>query len=179
MHLVNVLLGFSCFVLGMVVREFVPSYFRKKDENLATKEDVAKITELQKAVEHRFNELLEESKQRHTLRLAALDRRLGAHQEAFALWRELLASVYTDAIGTVVLRCQGWWENNCLYLEPVVRDSFVRAYSAAHCHNAYHQSRVDPKTLSDNWAEIAGFPTVLFEAIQLPPINQADVEKVL
>jgi hypothetical protein len=88
---INILIAAAAFFAGLVVREFLPSYLRRKGENLATKEDIAAITELQKAVEHRFNELLEDSKQRHALRLAALDRRLAAHQEAFSLWRELLA----------------------------------------------------------------------------------------
>ena len=39
-----------CFLLGLFVRDFLPSYARKKGENLATKEDIAKITELQEEV---------------------------------------------------------------------------------------------------------------------------------
>lgn len=38
------LTGLSAFILGLIVDRFLPSYFSKKGENLATKEDVGKIT---------------------------------------------------------------------------------------------------------------------------------------
>lgn len=179
MTLVEILIALLAFLLGLVAREFLPSYFRKKGENLATKEDVAEITDLQKAVEHRFNDLIENSKQRHALRLAAIDRRLAVHQEAFLHWRELLAGTHTETVGTVVLKCQEWWEKNCLYLEPDVRDAFVRAYSAANSHHAYVQARADSKIIEENWSAIVAFPKVLFDAIQLPSITQADAVQVL
>ncbi|MGF6575091.1 hypothetical protein ABH945_007220 [Paraburkholderia sp. GAS333] len=179
MTLVGILGCALAFLIGLIVREFLPGYLRKKGENLATKEDIAELTNLQKGVEHRFNEIIENSKQRHDLRLAALDQRLAAHQEAFTLWRELLAEVHGEKVGPVVLRCQAWWERKCLYLEPTVRDAFVRAYSAASSHHGYTQSRFDVKDVQANWAEIARFPNILFEAIQLPPLQREAAEKVL
>ena len=69
----------------------------------------------------------------HQLRLAALDRRLQAHQEAFALWRGLLADMHDPArIGDAVRKCEDWWNNNCLYLSPDARQAFVQAYLTAH-----------------------------------------------
>lgn len=179
MTLVDILIGILAFLGGLLVREFLPGYFRKKGENLATKEDITELTNLQKGVEHRFNELIENSKQRHGLRLAALDRRLAAHQEAFSLWRELLSNIHGDKVGPVVLRCQEWWEQNCLYLEPSVRDAFVQAYSAAHSHHSYTAALADSKIIDENWREISNFPKVLFDAIQFPPIRQVDAENVL
>jgi hypothetical protein len=179
MTLADFLIVVFAFLLGLFIREFLPGYFRKKGENLATKEDIAELTKLQKGVEHQFNELIESSKQRHTLRIAALDARLEAHQEAFVLWRELLANVHDENVGPVVLRCQEWWEKHCLYLEPGVRDAFVRAYSAASSHHGYKQARFDVKTVQNNWEEFARFPNVLFEAMQLPPLRQDDAEKAL
>jgi hypothetical protein len=179
MTIVGILLCALGFLLGLIVREFLPGYFRKKGENLATKEDIVELTNLQKGVEHRFNEIIENSKQRHDLRLAALDQRLAAHQEAFSLWRELLSEVHGEKIGPVVLRCQAWWEKNCLYLEPSVRDAFVRAYSAGSSHHGYTQARFDVKDVQANWAEVTRFPNVLFEAIKLPPLQQDAAEKVL
>lgn len=167
MTLLNIPLVLLAFLLGMMVREFLLGYSRRKGETLATKEDIAAITNLQKAVEHRFNELIENSKRRHTLRLAAPNRRFAAHQEAFSLWRQLLGGTHTEAVGPIVMRCQGWWERNCLYLEPDVRDAFVCAYSAAHVYHAYVQARADANIIQENWSEITRFPKVLFEAIQL------------
>ena len=163
----------------MVVREFMPGYLRKKGENLATKEDIAELTRLQEEVKHDFDSLLETSKQRHGLRLAALDRRLQVHQESFALWREILSNRSPETIGPVVFKCQEWWEKNCLYLEPDVRDAFVAAYTAAHTHSAYLQVRADSRIITENWDIISRFPKILFRAIQLPPLNDVDTTPLL
>lgn len=113
MNLVSVLVASVAFLLGLLTREFLPGYFRKKGENLATKEDIAEITKLQKAVEHRFNELIENSKQRHTLRTLVADKRLEAHQQAFLRVKHLLAA-RQDA--DVIAECRGWMDAHCLYL---------------------------------------------------------------
>lgn len=100
MTLVDILIGILAFLLGLLVREFVPSYFRKKGENLATKEDIAEITRSQKEVEHRFNELIEESKQRHALRMAEQtiqhERQQEAVKQAFDSARSHMAVVAFD-----------------------------------------------------------------------------------
>jgi len=46
MTLVEILIVLLAFLVGMVVREFMPGYLRKKGENLATKEDIAELTRL-------------------------------------------------------------------------------------------------------------------------------------
>lgn len=111
--------------------------------------------------------------------MAALDRRLQAHQEAFALWREVLNNTHTEGIGKVVLKCQDWWEKNCLYLEPQVREAFVAAYSAAHSHSAYVQGRAEAALIKDNWEQIIKFPNILFEAVQLPPLSETETKAVV
>ncbi len=63
-------------------------------------------------------------KGKHQLRMAALDRRSEAHQEAFALCRKLVSSVHHENIGEVVMECQYWWNKNCLYLGPEAREAF-------------------------------------------------------
>jgi hypothetical protein len=166
-------------VAWLFLRSYLPSYFSKKAENLATREDIAGITDEIESVKTQYAVLIEETKAKHQLRMAALDRRLQAHQEAFTLWREILGGVHTEEIGKVVLKCQEWWEKNCLYLEPKVRDAFVAAYSAAHSHHAYVQARADSKILTDNWEQITKFPNVLFEAIQLPPLTEAETKALI
>ncbi len=117
-------------VVFSLIKSFIPSYLAKKAENLATREDIAAITYEIEHVRSEYAFLIEQLKAKHQLRMAALDRRLQAHQEAFELWRELLEAAHTDGIGKVVMKCQSWWERNCLYLEPKVREAFVAAYSA-------------------------------------------------
>jgi len=68
----------------------------------------------------------------HQLRLAAVDKRLQTHQKAYALWRKLQYTTYDDEkLLETVTECRVWWEQNCLYLEPVAREAFVKAYSIA------------------------------------------------
>lgn len=166
-------------VAWLFLRSYLPSYFSKKAENLATREDIAAITHQIESVKTQYAVLIEETKAKHQLRMAALDRRLQVHQEAFTLWREIPGGVHTEEIGKVVLKCQEWWEKNCLYLEPEVRDAFVAAYSAAHSHHAYVQARAESKILTENWELITKFPNVLFEAIQLPPLTEAEAKALI
>lgn len=163
------------FIAWLLLKSYATNYLSKKGENLATREDIAAITDEIEGVKAQYTLLVENSKAKHQLRMAALDRRLQAHQESFTLWREVFGSVYTDEIGGVVLKCQNWWEQNCLYLEPQVRDAFVNAYSAAHSHNSYVKSRAEGNIVPENWARITSFPNILFESVQLPPLT--DVEK--
>lgn len=72
---------------------------------------------------------------RHQLRIAALEKRLEAHQHAYTLWRKLLfADKRSKEIYDVVMECQDWWENNCLYLSSSAREAFFRAYHSARDH---------------------------------------------
>lgn len=179
--------GFEALIAGAVVflllKFFLPGYLSEKGKNLATKEDIAKITDEIERVKSQYAVLLEELKAKHQLRLAAIDRRLEAHQEAFTLWRELLAHTHTEEVGKAVIKCQDWWEKNCLYLEPNVREAFSDAYSAAHTHNALLQGRSNVELVKENWERITKAGQIILEAAQLPGLTTvekkelADMEK--
>lgn len=162
------------FVVFALIKSFIPSYLAKKAENLATREDIAAITHEIERARSEYAVLIEQLKARNQLRMAALDRRLQSHQEAFELWRELLGAVHTDGIGKVVMKCQSWWERNCLYLEPMVREAFVAAYSSAHTHHALVRGRADNKDIRESWDTITRFPNTIFEAIQLPALTEVE-----
>lgn len=179
--------GFEAVIAGAVVflllKFFLPGYLSEKGKNLATKEDIAKITDEIERVKSQYAVLLEELKAKHQLRLAAIDRRLEAHQEAFTLWRELLSHTHTEEVGNAVIKCQDWWEKNCLYLEPNVREAFSDAYSAAHTHNALLQGRSNVELVKENWERITRAGQIILEAAQLPGFTTvekkelADMEK--
>jgi hypothetical protein len=172
--------GVVAFAIGwLFLKSYFPPYLSKKAENLATREDIAAITHEIEGVRTQYAVLIEESKAKHQLRLAAIDRRLQAHQEAFSLWRELMSGTHTQEIGKVVLKCQDWWEKNCLYLEPKVREAFVAAYSAASSHNGHLQARADSKIITENWNLIIAFPNIIFAAIQLPPLSETEAKALL
>lgn len=166
----------SAGISYLLVKFFVSSYLSEKGKNLATHEDIAAITDKIEGVRAQYTALAEELKARHQLRLAAVDRRLQAHQEAFALWRRLLTVVHTDEVGSIVVECQSWWEQNCIYLEATVREAFVNAYSSAHGHNALIRSRSDVPDIKESWASIIAFPNVLFKAIQLPALSELEAK---
>jgi hypothetical protein len=160
----------------LVVKHFLSSYFSEKGKNLATREDIEVITRTIEGVRTQYMSLVEELKARHQLRLAAVDRRLQAHQEAFTLWRKIMAAVHTEEIGNVVIECQSWWEQNCIYLEPPVRGAFVTAYGAANDHHALVKSRVEVTLIQSSWRQITDFPNVLFQAVQLPELSELEAK---
>jgi len=161
-------------IVALLVKHYLPSYFSEKGRNLATREDISEITKRVEAVRSQYTILAEELKARHQLRLAALDRRLQAHQEAFTQWRRLLESAYDDNIGEVTKQCQEWWEKNCIYLEPGVRQAFVEAYTAAHSHHELVKLRSDAETLQDSWSRITQFPNLVFRTMQLPNLTESE-----
>lgn len=176
-------LGIGGIVGGLLVfvflKSFLPSYLSQKATNLATKEDISEITNHVEQIKSQYALLLEASKARHQLRLAAIDKRLEAHQEALRLWRSMYSAVHTSEIGKAVMECQDWWTENCLYLEPEVRIAFSDAYTAAQCHSSYLNDHTNPQLAKNNWEVIIDFPNQLFAAVQLPPLTSTEVNALL
>jgi hypothetical protein len=157
-----------------VIKHFLSSYLTEKGKNLATREDIEDITRKVEEVRTQYTSLVEELKARHQLRLAAIDRRIQVHQEAFTLWRKVMTDVHTDKVGTVVTDCQSWWEQNCIYLEPNVREGFVTAYRAALDHRSLLRAHEQPNLIKSNWKKITDFPNILFQAIKLPALSELE-----
>jgi hypothetical protein len=178
--LVAVLDRFSIGVLttGLVayffIKHFLSSYLTEKGKNLATREDVESVTRKVEEVRTQYTSLVEELKARHQLRLAAIDRRIQVHQEAFTLWRKVMQTVHTETVGTDVLECQSWWELNCIYLEPAVREGFVTAYRAALEHRVLLGGRAEVNVIESNWKKFTDFPNILFQAVKLPALSELE-----
>lgn len=117
--------------------------------------------------------------QRDRYRLAALDRRLKAHQEAFSHWCTLVANAHKrDSIGDVVNECQSWWNNNCLYLDEDARMAFRQAYICASSHKDFVEYRSNRRLVEENWARIIAAGEALTKAVALPPVAElADENK--
>ena len=173
-------LGLGAIIGGIIVflllKSFVPSYLSEKAKNLATREDVAEITRKIEAVKTEYAAVVESIKATHQLRLAALDQRLKVHQQAFALWRKVVAHTYDDGIGAVVLECQEWWEQNCLFLEPAARDAFVSAYSAASTHQELVRGGLGQlEAIQASWKHIIDAGQTITKSVQLPGLT--DIER--
>ena len=182
---------------------FVQKYLSRKGENLATQEDIAKITHEIEQAKSEYTERLEEIKQqnrlllehaqyKNQLRLAALDRRLEVHQQAFALLQELQdargestknSGVVSREIEDVVAKCGQWWSSNCLYLEENARKKFLMAcYSAPRyptlrarlkdCPSPENEDAIERnmKTLTDALDSIV-------KAVELPSIGKEEYDR--
>jgi len=170
----------------LFARWYLPSYLTEKAKNLATKEDIAKITREVEQVKHEYarrleslahqNRLvLEQGSRRHQLRMAALDRRLEVHQQAYTFWLRLRGSIYKeDEIRAVVIECQNWWGLHCLYLDETVRQAFHDAYVAAANHRELKDAHVEAQTLQKNWDTITSVGEFIVKAVELPPIAGVD-----
>lgn len=163
----------ASFIAWLLIKNCLPSYLSEKGKNLATKEDVAQITRKVEEVRHEYASLVEKLRARQQLRMAAVDRRLQAHQEAFTHWRSLFSNPLEA--GSKVLACQAWWERNCLYLEPSVRQAFLVAYSNAQMRDEFVRMRADSKVITELWGKVMAFPDILFNAVQLPPLTEIEI----
>lgn len=174
--------GFEGFIAGVVafflIKFSLLGYLTEKGKNLATKEDVGEITRIVEGIKTDNSVLLEELKSKHQLKLAAIDRRLEVHQEAFTLWRELMSKVHTVEIHDTVIKCQTWWVKNCLYLEPEAREAFSKAYHSAAAHNGFLQSRDNVELVKQNWSIIIGAGQVILEVVQLPRLTEAELKEL-
>lgn len=178
MLLIGILLG---VLLWHVLMPLLSSYAQAKGKNLADKEDVARLTRLVEDVKQENQLILEQIRMKQQLRLAAVDRRLAAHQEAFAMWRGLMQTVHTPQVTEVVRTCQKWWELNCLYLTAEARGAFMQAYTAAAGHRQILDGPRDPDTRREaqaNWAVIMKAGLHIVEGVNLPALGDAEATDV-
>ena len=120
------LLILVCIALFYGVLVLIASYLKNRGKNLATKKDIETITDKIESVRadyaKKMESIVHENKmirdqlhQRHEMKLAALDKRLSVHQEAYTLWWELMGKANKkDEIGDFVIKCQKWYVNNSL-----------------------------------------------------------------
>lgn len=168
----------------LLCRHFLSGYLAAKGKNLADKEDIAALTRLVEDVKLQTSLTVEQFKAKHQLRMAAVDRRLQAHQEAFALWRKLVANAYDEKnIGSVVMECQSWWEQNCLYLEPEVRRALSDSYIFAAGHKKLVESgsyvpRGDAliASIQESWKRVIDAGNVILAAMELPPLAEQEMK---
>jgi hypothetical protein len=165
---------------------FFLAYFKQKGKNLATQEDIGRITDEIEKVKVQYSEViqniihqnslfLEEVRGRHQLRMAALDRRLQAHQEAFTLWIKLLSNVYSDTIKDVVNECQDWWNKNCIYLDSDSRLAFKNAYHSASLYKELRRDRSREEN-AEEYRLIKDAGQAIVKGAELPPLGDKESE---
>ncbi|KIF54461.1 hypothetical protein [Vibrio owensii] len=171
--------------VALITKFYIPAYLKEKAKNLATKEDISEITEAIEKVRSQYNEKLQELiyqnnvqleglKALNQLRVVAPERRLQAHQEAFALWRKMLSNLHSNERVNVVMECQDWYNQNCLYLSAKSREAFSVAYGALAIHNDLLQDRTQPESVKRNYLEITNAGSIIVQSVELPALS-ADV----
>lgn len=192
------MLTFLWGVFAAGVGAFFGAYFQEKGKNRATSEDIEKLTRVVESVkaesakqlaeiQHQNTVLIEQLRSRNQMRMAAIDKRLQAHQEAFKFWRRLYQHAHSDEIGAIVQECQVWWEDNCLYLDRTARDAFANAYWAASQHKAYlniphtqndASAAAVVQRMTDNWDKIKDAGDIIIKAADLPGLTSVEREEL-
>ena len=157
--------------VSVLVTSAIGAYLAEKFKGVATKEDVAAITRKVEEVRAAFGAQEAAREQQYRLQLAALDKRLAVHQEAYARWRRLFFSVYRPEVGNVVAENQTWLDQNCLYLAREAADAFVAAQGAAWIHSNLLQGETPAADVQANWDKIESCGDKIRAAVGLPSIG--------
>lgn len=160
--------------IGVLLTSAVGTYLAEKLKGVATKEDIADITRKVEEVRASFGAQEAAREQQYRLQLAALDKRLAVHQEAYARWRKLLFSVYDPEVGNIVADNQKWLDNNCLYLALEAMEAFVAAQGAAWVHKDILRTDSpdhEAKVLA-NWEKIDTCGDKIRACVGMPPIGR-------
>ena len=158
---------------------FLGSYLKKKAENVATKQDIEEITKKIEDIRAQYTAQLESYKASlqlsNQLKLAALEKRLQKHQEAYSLWRRLIFNLRNEtAVGPIILECQLFWEENCLYLSEGARSAFQQAiFLAGDFRNI---PRSDPNEVREWFKLITAAGDRIVEAVSLPSLGDDETK---
>ncbi len=179
----GIAVNWQSFLLFTVVAFFAAyfgSYIRRKGQDLATKEDVADITKEIEQVKTTYAKQIEIFSHHNRLRIAAIDRRLEAYQEAFTLWSRLRRKVHKNDSEKIpmVQECQIWWEENCIYLDDESREAFISAIHAVALHSDLTGGKADRKEVEDNWAIINQCGKALTKGAGLPSFGKDEIDKL-
>lgn len=172
-------IAFGSVLWAVFGQKFLVKYLEKKAENLATREDIGRLTYQVESVKAQYRELLEIQRARHQLRASAIERRLEAHQAAYSYWRRLIGAVHGKDIADVVMECQSWWDRNCLYLDARSREAFREAYQAAFQHKDALSDKSNPDLVKENWRVIMAAGPTIVEGAELPSLGELETKTLV
>jgi|GEM_PF-5344839 hypothetical protein len=119
--------------------------------------------------------LIAKGSYRGNLAVAALDKRLDAHQDAYEIWGEIVGAVHnTERIGDVVVKAQEFWKKHCLYLDANSRKAFRDCYFFALDHRELLRGVRNEETkrlIKESWDIIMKPGTALVEGVSLPSLG--------
>ncbi len=171
--------GIGIALIG-AVKLFFGGYITEKGKNLATKEDIADLTRIVEGEKDPFARGLEGYKAINQMRMAAADRRLVAHQEAFELWHEIGENRnQLDLTAEKTKKCRAWWVKNCLYLEAKPREAFIEAIKLADDYfMAVVEDNVNKNTVKSqaNHDALRAIGLVIASAVEVTEMTPLEME---
>ena len=124
-------------------------------------------------LQNQHADALERSRQKHELNLAALEKRLEAHQQAFTLLWKFFAPNSPEALSSHARECEIWWVENCLYLNEEASRAF-RAVCSGFVRSVSYNSEGEMLLSGSTWSLFVD----AFENIQkvpgLPSLNSEE-----
>lgn len=115
---------------------------------------------------------------RHQLAMAALDRRLEAHQTAYALWHHIVGAVHeANRIMEVLREADEWWRHNCLYLDAESRKALRDCIIFGSSHKdllSGPPSEESTRFVRESWAIIMKPGETLVRGAALPSLGDSE-----
>ncbi|MYM72139.1 MULTISPECIES: hypothetical protein [Duganella] len=164
--------------IGAFVGAYLRSYLSTKGANLATREDIQPITEIVESVKTQNAILIEATKLKNQLRMAAVDKRLEVHQQAFIWWRQMFEALHTEAAEKTAFESQQWYVQNCLYLEQSARVAFLEAAGALRSHHALLECRTEADAVQKNFDRLMRGGEAILQAVALPGFTDQERQEL-
>jgi type II secretory pathway pseudopilin PulG len=143
---------------------YVVAYFKKRAEDEASLQALQKITRT-------IEEVKTELQARHTLRFAALDDRIRAHQLAYTRARDLLRALPNspEDFDNALINCQTFLDENAMLLEAPALSALESAYQAGTFLRIVDAQ--DRQSVIEFRKDIISAPNAIREALGLPPLK--------
>lgn len=126
--------------------------------------------------------LVQKYDRKDKFRLVAIEKRLQAHQEAYALWYKLIWVIHSPSSERILVttEARNFWFNNCLYLEKNTRKEFdivIKLVDGYSDKLSYGKQTSDPKEkekirkdFMKDWDRIMQLPKYIQSEVELEPI---------
>ena len=122
--------------------------------------------------------LLAKENRQGQLAIASLDKRLEAHQTAYAIWHEIRGAIHRpDRLDDVLMKADQFWKNNCLYLDPLSRKAFRDCIIFASSHkDLLYGPRTEEmrKLIKESWGIITKPGDLLVQGVALPSLGEKE-----
>jgi len=176
--LLGILLLGLLSLLAYLLRTFLKTTIVEtvKHEFSAQRQEIQNDFELKlQNFQHNFEERWRMVDRKDKFRLAALDEKLKAHQEAYALARQMPTVIGSeDKNNKFFLQCDKFFSTRSLYLTQKARDAFWKALSAVHMYQMFVRS-LPSEPGHQREKALERLATLVDDVLKLPSILASEV----